>query len=566
LQPLLSNNASLNSYGSSGFSVVVRVRCSYQPESTQDNGFMKALLLYPRFPQSFWSYDRVMELAGLKAVIPPLGIITVAALLPQDWEIRFYDRNVSLETEADWEWCDLVILSAMLVQKADFHALIQKAVQLGKKVAVGGPYPTSVPQDALDSGAHYLILDEGEMTVPPFLAAIAQGQTEGIFRSLEKPDVTLSPIPRFDLLQRDAYFMMAIQFSRGCPFSCEFCDIITLYGRKPRTKEPSQTLAELQTLYDLGWRGSLFVVDDNFIGNQRNVKRFLRELIPWMKQRGYPFTFMTEASVNLAEDDELLQLMQEAGFFAVFLGIETPDQDSLQVTHKLQNTRHPLVEACHKINEAGLLIYAGFILGFDGERPGAGDRIQAFVEQTSIPQPMLGILQALPNTALWNRLQQEQRLVEGVGVTEVGDQNSLMNFVPTRPIAEIAKEYAEGFWTMYEPTSYLRRCFQQCFKIGLAQGQKQIMQFPSGKGLRLVAQLIWHQGVKRPEIRAQFWHQLWTILLRKPQVLNTYLGLCAAGEHFWEYRDLARQRIAAQLGYDPLTNSAPSTTPTVVKA
>ncbi|EKQ69320.1 Fe-S oxidoreductase [Leptolyngbyaceae cyanobacterium JSC-12] len=526
---------------------------------------MKALLLYPRFPQSFWSYDRVMELAGLKAVIPPLGIITVAALLPQDWEIRFYDRNVSLETEADWEWCDLVILSAMLVQKADFHALIQKAVQLGKKVAVGGPYPTSVPQDALDSGAHYLILDEGEMTIPLFLAAIAQGQTEGIFRSLEKPDVTLSPIPRFDLLQRDAYFMMAIQFSRGCPFSCEFCDIITLYGRKPRTKEPSQTLAELQTLYDLGWRGSVFIVDDNFIGNQRNVKRFLRELIPWMKQRGYPFTFMTEASVNLAEDDELLQLMQEAGFFAVFLGIETPDQDSLQVTHKLQNTRHPLVEACHKINEAGLLIYAGFILGFDGERSGAGDRIQAFVEQTSIPQPMLGILQALPNTALWNRLQQEQRLVEGVGVTEVGDQNSLMNFVPTRPIAEIAKEYAEGFWTMYEPTSYLRRCFQQCFKIGLAQGRKQMMQFPSSKGLRLVAQLIWHQGVKRPEIRAQFWRQLWTILLRKPQVLNTYLGLCAAGEHFWEYRDLVRQRIAAQLGYDPLTNSVPLTTPAIVK-
>ncbi len=546
-------------------SVVVRVRCSYQPESTQDNEYMKALLLYPRFPQSFWSYDRVMELAGLKAVIPPLGIITVAALLPQDWEIRFYDRNVSLETEADWEWCDLVILSAMLVQKADFHALIQKAVQLGKKVAVGGPYPTSVPQDALDSGAHYLILDEGEMTIPLFLAAIAQGQTEGIFRSLEKPDVTLSPIPRFDLLQRDAYFMMAIQFSRGCPFSCEFCDIITLYGRKPRTKEPSQTLAELQTLYDLGWRGSVFIVDDNFIGNQRNVKRFLRELIPWMKQRGYPFTFMTEASVNLAEDDELLQLMQEAGFFAVFLGIETPDQDSLQVTHKLQNTRHPLVEACHKINEAGLLIYAGFILGFDGERSGAGDRIQAFVEQTSIPQPMLGILQALPNTALWNRLQQEQRLVEGVGVTEVGDQNSLMNFVPTRPIAEIAKEYAEGFWTMYEPTSYLRRCFQQCFKIGLVQGRKQMMQFPSSKGLRLVAQLIWHQGVKRPEIRAQFWRQLWTILLRKPQVLNTYLGLCAAGEHFWEYRDLVRQRIAAQLGYDPLTNSVPLTTPAIVK-
>jgi radical SAM superfamily enzyme YgiQ (UPF0313 family) len=522
---------------------------------------MKALLLYPEFPQSFWSYDRFMEIAGLKATIPPLGIITVAALLPPDWEICFYDRNVSLETGADWAWCDVVILSAMLAQRSDFHALIQKAVRLGKKVAVGGPYPTSVPQDALDAGADYLILDEGELTVPLFLEAIAQGQNHGVFRSIDKPDVTLSPIPRFDLLQRDAYLMMAVQFSRGCPFNCEFCDIISLYGRKPRTKEPSQTLAELQTLYDLGWRGSLFIVDDNFIGNQRNVKRLLRELIPWMKQHHYPFTFITEASVNLAEDDELLGLMAEAGFYAVFLGIETPDQDSLQVTRKVQNMRNPLVEACRKINAAGLLIYAGFILGFDGERAGAGARIQAFVEETSIPQPMLGILQALPNTALWKRLKGEQRLIEGDSIHPTGDQNTLMNFIPTRPIAEIAKEYVAGFWTMYEPSHYLRRCFQQCLSLSSQPRQGQVMQFPVGKGLRLVTQVIWHQGICRSAIRGQFWRQLWTILRQKPQVLNLYFGLCAAGEHFWEYRVLARARIAQQLGYDPLevpTSSQPA--------
>jgi radical SAM superfamily enzyme YgiQ (UPF0313 family) len=520
---------------------------------------MKALLLYPQFPQSFWSYDRFMEIAGLKATIPPLGIITVAALLPPDWEIRFRDRNVTCETEADWAWCDLVILSAMIVQKSDFQALIQKAVRLGKPVAVGGPYPTSVPEAALEVGANFLILDEGEMTVPQFLEALRQGETQGIFRSAEKPDVTQSPLPRFDLLQRDAYLMMAIQFSRGCPFNCEFCDIISLYGRKPRTKEPTQALAELQTLYDLGWRGSLFIVDDNFIGNQRNVKRFLRELIPWMQQHNYPFTFITEASVNLAEDDELLQLMGEAGFYAVFLGIETPDQDSLQVTRKLQNTRHPLVEACRKINDAGLLIYAGFILGFDGERSGAGDRIQAFIEQTSIPQPMVGILQAIPNTALWDRLRKEQRLMEG-NSHPTGDQNTLMNFIPTRPITEIAREYVEGFWTLYEPENYLRRCLQQCLKIRCLKTQKQPMQFPLSKGIRLVAQLIWHQGIRRPEIRGQFWHQLWMIVLNKPQVLNLYLGLCAAGEHFWEYRALARDRITQQLGYDPLqpaVSSAP---------
>jgi radical SAM superfamily enzyme YgiQ (UPF0313 family) len=513
---------------------------------------MKALLLYPQFPQSFWSYNRFMELVGLKAVIPPLGIITVAALLPDSWEIRFFDRNVNLETEADWEWCDLVILSAMIAQKSDFQALIQKAVLLDKKVAVGGPYPTSVPQNALDSGADYLILDEGELTVPLFLKAIAAGETQGIFRSVEKPDVTLSPIPRFDLLKRDQYLLMAVQFSRGCPFNCEFCDIISLYGRKPRTKEPNQILAELQRLYELGWRGSLFVVDDNFIGNQRNVKIFLRALIPWMKQHHYPFTFITESSVNLAEDDELLSLMVEAGFYAVFLGIETPDQDSLQVALKVQNTRNPLVAACRKINDAGMLIYAGFILGFDGEKTGAGARIQAFVEETTIPQPMLGVLQALPNTALWDRLKQEKRLVENSHLYLTGDQNTLMNFIPTRPLTEIAEDYVEGFWKLYEPRHYLKRCFEQCLRLGSPLGKRQTMQFPLGKGFRLVTQVIWLQGICKQEIRGQFWRQLAIILLKKPQILNLYLGLCAAGEHFWEYRVLARERITQQIGYDPL--------------
>lgn len=495
-----------------------------------------------------------MKLLGLKATLPPLGIITVAALLPKDWEIRFYDRNVAQETDADWQWCDLVIISAMLVQKPDFCTLIQKGVQLGKKVAVGGPYPTAVPEVALTLGADYLILDEGEMTIPMFLEAVAKGEPQGLFRSEAKPDVTMTPIPRFDLLQIDRYFAMAVQFSRGCPFNCEFCDIISLYGRKPRTKEPEQLLAELQALYDLGWRGSIFIVDDNFIGNQRNVKRLLRELIPWMEDHNYPFTFLTESSVNLAEEDELLDLMAKAGFYAVFLGIETPDQDSLQVTNKLQNTRNPLLAACQKINAAGLLIYAGFILGFDDERSGAGERIEAFVEETSIPQPMLGILQAFPKTTLWNRLQQEQRLMVG---DPAGDQNTLMNFVPTRPTSEIAKEYVAGFWRMYEPTNYLRRCFRQCLNITARPGRGQVMKFPPGKSLRLVMQVIWLQGICRSETRGQFWRQLWTIWRTKPQMLNLYLGLCAAGEHFWEYRVLARERISEQLGYDPMDAAMP---------
>jgi len=288
--------------------------------------------------------------------------------------------------------------------------------------------------------------------------------------------------------------------------------------------------------------------------------------IPWMQQYNYPFSFHTEASINLAEDDELLTLMREAGFSSVFIGIETPDQDSLQLTRKEQNTRNPLVEACHKINEAGLLIYSGFIIGFDGERTGAGDRIQAFVEETTIPQPMLGLLQAPPNTALWDRLKKEDRLIENYS-NHTGDANTLMNFVPTRPISEITKEYVETLWSLYEPQRYLKRCLDQCLNISnlKQQPEKQkkfaitpsffleITQFFSlEKGIKFFIRLAWNQGICRPEIRSQFWSQLWTILVKNPQMFGIYLGLCAAGEHFWEYRILTRQRIAQQLGYDPL--------------
>lgn len=516
---------------------------------------MKVLLLYPKFPKTFWSYDRFLEMVGLKVFIPSLGILTVAALLPIEWDVRFYDRNVELETDHDWAWCDSVILSAMLAQKADFHTLIQKAVQQGKKVAVGEPYPTSMPEDALDAGAHDLILDEGELTVPQFIQAIATGVEQGVFRSLGKPDVATSPVHRFDLLALDAYLMMSIQFSRGCPFNCKLCDIITLYRRKSRTKEPQQAILELQVLYSLGWRASVFIVDDNFIGNQRNVKRFLQELIPWMEAHHCPFTLVTEASVNLADDSELLDLMVQAGFYGVFLGIETPNQESLQTTRKYQNTRSPLLEACHEITQTGLLIYAGFILGFDGERSGAGDRIRTFVEETHIPQPMLGILQALPNTALWERLQRENRLRRSEeDLFEVEDQNTLMNFQPTRPLDEIVRDYLNTLWMLYEPSNYLNRCFQHCLELTSNPRLRQNLHSPLQKGLRLMA-VIWIQGIRRSRIRAQFWRQLWEMLRQRPRSLNLYFGLCAAGEHFAEYRRLARERITHQLGYDPLDPS-----------
>lgn len=502
---------------------------------------MKALLIWPIMPNSFWSYQETLDLAGLRSTNPPLGLITVAAMLPPDWEIRFIDRNVRLESESDWEWCDIIIISAMIIQRQDLGELIQKGVALGKKVAVGGPFPTSVPEFALESGAHYLILDEGECTIPLFLEALAKGDETGIFRSPEKPDVTQTPIARFDLLNLDAYLAITVQFSRGCPFQCEFCDIINLYGRKPRTKTPEQMLGELQVLYDLGWRRYVFIVDDNFIGNKRNAKIFLQALIPWMEERNYPFILLTEASLNLAEDEELVELMVKAGFTIVFMGIETPDTDSLLGINKVQNTRQSLIASCHKITKAGLQIMSGFIMGFDNERPGAGKRIQEFIEETGIPQGQFSLLQALQNTAMWNRLQKEGRLADGLATFH---QGAIMNFVPTRPVEEITEEYIDAFWNIYSPMPFLKRTFRHFMMMNGWRGKTN--RPITHHEIKLFTAICWRQGVLR-STRFRFWWQLIVIALVKPRLLYDYLTTLGVGEHFFSFRYEVRKQLLEKL-------------------
>jgi radical SAM superfamily enzyme YgiQ (UPF0313 family) len=472
-------------------------------------------------------------------------MITVAAILPQTWEFRLVDRNVRFETEADWAWADLVIISGMIVQKPDLLHLIREAKRRGKLVAAGGPYLTSVPEAAQEAGVDFLVLDEGEITLPLLVEALERGETSGIFRSNgEKPDVTTTPIPRYDLLEMGAYSDMSVQFSRGCPFQCEFCDIIVLYGRKPRTKTPAQLLAELQTLYDLGWRRSVFLVDDNFIGNKRNVKLLLRELGPWMAAHGYPFRLATEASVDLGQDQELLDLMIDANFGAVFLGIETPDTDSLALTQKFQNTRNSLMESVETINRSGLSVMAGFILGFDGEKAGAGDRIIEFVEATAIPKAMFGMLQALPNTALWKRLQKEGRLLEEKQETQ-GHQMDLMNFVPTRPLEELAREYVSCFWELYEPSRYLSRVYRHFMTMKPAPHKVPFRMLELVE-MRAVLTICWRQGIKR-NTRFQFWRQLFSIIRHNPNVFVPYLSNCALIEHFLQYRQIVGNEIEAQL-------------------
>lgn len=504
---------------------------------------MRVLLLYPSFPKTFWSYEKILKLVGRKVLLPPLGLITVAAILPKEWEFKLVDRNIRAVSEAEWKWADLVILSAMIVQKQDLLDQIREAKQRGKAVAVGGPYPTSVPEDVKVVGADYLILDEGEITLPLFVEAIHRGETQGTFHANgSKPDVTSTPIPRFDLLEFDAYDSMSVQFSRGCPFECEFCDIIVLYGRKTRTKTPTQLIAELEALYQIGWRGGVFMVDDNFIGNKRNVKLLLQELKIWQKDRHYPFRFDTEASVDLAQDQELIDLMLECNFAAVFLGIETPDEDSLQMTKKFQNMRSPLIETVDQITRSGLRVIAGFIIGFDGEKPGAGQRIVEFAEITGIPTTTFAMLQALPNTALWHRLEREGRLQVQSGNI---NQTTLVNFVPTRPVEEIAGEYVEAFWQLYEPMQYLDRVYRYFLKLG-APRVKSPFKWPEPVHVKALLIVFWRQGILR-QTRWKFWHHLFSILIRNPAVAEQYIAVCAHNEHFMEYRSIVRDQIKAQL-------------------
>ncbi len=504
---------------------------------------MRVLLIYPLFPKSFWSFEKVLELVNRQVLLPPLGLVTVAAILPQEWEFKLVDRNIRAVTEEEWEWAEVVILSAMIVQKKDLLEQIREAKRRGKRVACGGPYPTSVPYEATEAGVDYLILDEGEITLPMFVEAIQRGDTAGIFRAGgEKPDVTTTPVPRFDLLELDAYDSMSVQFSRGCPFQCEFCDIIVLYGRKSRTKTPTQLLAELDYLYNLGWRRSIFMVDDNFIGNKRNVKLFLKELKVWQAEHQYPFSFNTEASIDLAQDQELMDLMVECNFNGVFLGIETPDEASLQLTKKFQNTRTTLSDSVELITRAGLRVMAGFIIGFDGEKTGAGPRIVQFIEQTAIPTGLFGILQALPDTALWHRLEKEGRLRSKDSNI---DQATLMNFIPTRPLEEIAREYVEAFCELYEPERFLDRTYRHFLMLGAPKCQVPA-KFPSLVDLRALLIIAWRQGVKR-KTRWKFWHHLFSIIKNNPGVWDHYLTVCAHNEHFLAYRQIVRDQIEAQM-------------------
>jgi len=490
---------------------------------------------------------------GRKTLIPPLGLMTVAALLPQEWEFRLVDLNLGPFNAAPWQWANLVMITGMIIQREGIISLVRQAKEQGKTVIVGGPCATSLPQDVLDSGADFLVRGEGETSIPLLLAALRAGQPGGVIEEDGKAQMTISPVPRFDLIRFDDYTAIGIQTSRGCPFDCEFCDIVSLYGRTPRYKDPGQIISELETLYQLGWRGVVFISDDNFIANQDHARAILQRLTPWMEAHREPFCFWTQASMNLGQDREMIDLLTAANFGYVFLGVETPDPDILRAAGKYQNLRNPLKDSLAAINANGLNLIASFIIGFDGEKSGATECIEEFVEELAIPIVMINILQPLPNTRLWKRLEKEGRLLQS---NTSGDFYGMdFNYLPTRPQEEISGEFVRGIDRLYEPSRYLARAYRYFLTMrptrrALARQAGKNVPAPTQtpkkppsppsphhlvEALTQLMRLIWRQGI-RPGYRWQFWRQVLGIYRQNPSRLKSYLICCSMGEDLFALR------------------------------
>jgi len=482
------------------------------------------LLVFPRFnPNSFWSLAPVCEAWGARCPAPPLGLITLAAMLPPGWDVRLINRNSEELTPADLGWADLVMTGGMLPQQDDTLALIELAHAHAKPVVVGGPAATSSPE--VYCGADFLVLGEAEVVIQDFIKAWSAGTDRGVFEAPKfTVDVTTTPIPRFDLLKFEHYLYIGVQFSRGCPFNCEFCDIIELYGRVPRAKSNVQMLAEIDALYAAGYRGHVDFVDDNLIGNKKALKRFLPELSAWQRAHGYPFEFSTEASMNLADDRELLMMLREANFFAIFVGIESPDPETLVATQKKQNTRRSLADSVHRIYAAGMYVIAGFIVGFDTERSAVADAMIDCIEATGIPVAMVGLLTALPNTQLTRRLAREGRLLPFKAGG--GDQcTSGLNFIPLRPRSDVLADFRTILASIYDPAAY----FARVRRLGRALDRPRL---PSridwkvvAKELRAVARILWVMSVKRPDLRRHFWTTIVDCLRYQPRNFEAVLAM-----------------------------------------
>jgi radical SAM superfamily enzyme YgiQ (UPF0313 family) len=514
---------------------------------------MKVLLVQPESPVSYWKLPELCILSGKKALYPPLSLITVAALLPREWELRLVDLEIEHLTPAHWDWAEMVMISGMTIHRLPFAALVKEAKERGKIVVAGGPYPSSDPDEVLATGCDFVVKGELENTLPVFLEALREGRRGLVEYRGGKPDLSTSPIPRFDLLKLEDYITLGIQTSRGCPYACEFCNVSSLFGRKARFKSSSQFLAELEAVYQLGWRGEIFICDDNFIGDKEHARELLNSMIPWMEERGYPFSFWAQTSVDLGQDLEMIDLLTAANFHTIFIGVETPEEEALAAAHKYQNLKHSLVESINTIFANGLGVLGSFIIGLDGEKPGTGDRIRAFVEETSIPLVMLNFLVPLPSTKLWQRLELEGRLRKERFDSDLVDKS--LSYAPTRPEAEIMEEYFRLWEHLYDPRNFLQRAYESILRTrptraakarsrgaALPKGPPPAKQHPIDQiyGLLALLRLCWRRGVLAP-YRGQYWRQLLGVYRHNPSRLIKYLKILGMGEDMYEFRKIMLQ-------------------------
>jgi radical SAM superfamily enzyme YgiQ (UPF0313 family) len=485
----------------------------------------------------------------------------VAALLPRAWDVRLVDRNVEELSDADLVWADVVLTGGMLPQQRDALEIVARAHAAGKKVVVGGPDATASPE--VYAAADFQVLGEAEEILGAFVADFERGAARGRYQADGFPDVTRSPVPRYDLLKLSRYMNVGVQFSRGCPFDCEFCNVIELNGRTPRTKAVPQVLAELDALRALGHRGHVDFVDDNMIGNRAKTKPLLRALATWLAERGHPFEFSTEASINLADDPELLALMKAANFFAIFVGIETPDPAALVAAHKMQNTRRDIAESIRTIHRAGIFVNAGFIVGFDAEEASVADAMVACIEATDVPVCMVGLLYALPGTRLARRLAAEGRLRDDAHAVRHDDADqctSGLNFQTTRPREEILADYREVLTRIYAPGAYFGRVRRACRDLDRSGRRLDVPLRHVWRDLRAIARIATRLSRRGPAVRGAFWGAMADTLLHNPRAIKITASFAALYLHLGPFS----QGLVARLGEQIAAAHEPPAAPTRV--
>ncbi len=482
---------------------------------------MNVLLVYPEFPDTYWSFKHALPIEGKKSAYPPLGLLTIAAMMPAHWNKRLVDTNIRPLTDADLKWADVAMLSGMIVHKQELLHILDRCRARGLQTVIGGPVTNSVSE--LPQHADTVVYGEAEDLMPELIDNLEHGKPKPSYKAAELPGLDKTPLPDLSLIHTKYYSAMPIQYSRGCPFNCEFCDIIEIYGRKPRTKTPGQVIAELDQLYDLKWRGSVFIVDDNFIGNKRKAKELLAVLADWNRRHRRPFGFFTEASVNLADDAELLEMMKDANFTRVFMGIETPVEESLKEAHKMQNTRKNLVESVRRIQSYGLEVMAGFIVGFDNDPEDIFDRQVQFIQESAIPLAMVGILLALPGTQLFRRLMKEGRILdEGHG----DNMDLRLNFIPKMNAQKLIDGYRDILRRIYTPDAYYERVLRFLERYKSPNHRPRVF-----SDYIALARSFIKQGVFG-ESRTSYWKFVMKAALHYRKTFDTAMTLAVMGYHF----------------------------------